>query len=231
MAATVSTKRSPRLGRALLACGVIGPVLFVVVFLVEGATRPDYDPLRHPVSSLGIGGLGWTQRANFLVFGALLLAFAVGLRPALRRSGGGIWAPLLIGLVGLGLMGAGVFVSDPISGYPPGSPMMATVRTTHGVLHDAFSTPVFTALPAACFVVAYRFAAWGRRGWAVYSAVSGVAFLACFVVTSMGFAQNPALMPIGGLMQRLTLVIGMAWIIALASHWLRRTSEGSSITH
>jgi hypothetical protein len=37
---------------APLACGVIDGPLFVVVFLVEAATRAGYDPLRHPVSSL-----------------------------------------------------------------------------------------------------------------------------------------------------------------------------------
>ena len=107
--------------RLLLACGAVGPPLFIVAFLVEGATRAGYSPLRHPVSSLSIGDYGWTQRLNFVVTGLLIIAFALGLRPALRRYGAGIWAPLLVGLVGLGLIGAGVFVADPLSGYPPGT--------------------------------------------------------------------------------------------------------------
>ena len=41
--------------KTLLACGVIGGPLFVVVFLVEGATRVGYDPQRDPVSSLALG--------------------------------------------------------------------------------------------------------------------------------------------------------------------------------
>jgi hypothetical protein len=32
-----------RLTRALLACGVAGPVLFLTVVLIEGATRPGYS--------------------------------------------------------------------------------------------------------------------------------------------------------------------------------------------
>ena len=75
MKANVKTK-------SLLACGVIGGPLFVATFLVEGATRADYDPLRHPVSSLALGDLGWTQDANFIVAGLLTLAFAAGLRRA-----------------------------------------------------------------------------------------------------------------------------------------------------
>jgi hypothetical protein len=30
--------------RVLLACGVIGPLLFIIVFLIEGATRPGHKP-------------------------------------------------------------------------------------------------------------------------------------------------------------------------------------------
>jgi hypothetical protein len=51
-----------------------------------GCHRADYDPLRHPASSLAIGELGWMQAANFIIPGLLLLAFALGLRSALRAS-------------------------------------------------------------------------------------------------------------------------------------------------
>jgi hypothetical protein len=74
--------------KALLVCGAIAGPLFTLAWVVEGATRANYQPLRHPVSSLELGGLGWTQRANFLVAGLLTLAFAMGLRRALRPLGG-----------------------------------------------------------------------------------------------------------------------------------------------
>ena len=63
-----------RLTTGLLSCGLIlGPV-FVVVFLVEGATRLAYDPVRLPVSLLVLGEGGWTQTANFLLDGLALHA-------------------------------------------------------------------------------------------------------------------------------------------------------------
>jgi Protein of unknown function (DUF998) len=92
--------------KTLLACGVIAGPLFVAAFLVEGATRAHYDPLRHPVSSLAFGDSGWTQRANFLVTGLLMLAFAIGLRRVLRPLGGPTWGPLLVGACAVGLLGA-----------------------------------------------------------------------------------------------------------------------------
>jgi Protein of unknown function (DUF998) len=60
-------------------CWVIAGPLFVLVFLIEGAMTPDYDPLRHPISSLTLGPFGWTQTLNFSVVSLLTLAFAVGL--------------------------------------------------------------------------------------------------------------------------------------------------------
>src|SRR5688572_13616202 len=117
--------------RALLWCGVAGPVLFTLAYLVEGATRAGYQPMRDPVSSLALGESGWTQTANFLVTGLLFVAFAVGL-----RLGGQGWAlPVLMGVVGVGLFGAGLFVTDPVSPYPPGVPIPATPSTL-GLLHD-----------------------------------------------------------------------------------------------
>ncbi len=135
----------------LLLAGVAAPIVFVGSFLVQGAVRPGYDPLRHPVSALSLGPGGWVQMLTFWVTGALIIAFALGLRAA----GVGRATPILIAIVGLGLIGAGFAACDPISGYPVGSPIPAP-RTAHGIAHDLFSTPVFTLLPAAMIVMARR---------------------------------------------------------------------------
>lgn len=202
----------------LLACGAIGPLLFIVVFLIEGVTRANYNPLRYPVSSLSIGDLGWIQAANFLIVGLLLAAFSLGLRRVLRTSIGRVWGPLLIGLSGIGLFGAGIFTTDPIFGYPPGSPFVLAQYTLHGHLHDFFSILLFIGLPAACFVFCRRFATLGERGWAVYSILVGLAMLMTFVLAGLGFTQNPGLVNVAGVFQRLSIIIGLTWIALLAFH-------------
>ena len=50
--------------RALLACGAAAGPLFTLAWILEGATRAHYNPLRHPVSSLELGDHGWTRVAN-----------------------------------------------------------------------------------------------------------------------------------------------------------------------
>lgn len=209
----------------LLRCGVVAGPLFVAAFLLEGATRADYHPLRHPVSSLQLGGtIGWTQVANFIVAGLLMLGFAIGVRPALRASGrDSVWAPLLIGAAGIGLIGSGIFLTDPVSGYPPGTPAISDY-TWHGALHDLCAAPTFLGWPAACLIFARRFAGWGQRGWAIYSAASGVLFAALFILTSQALSQTPGLVDIGGLLQRSTVTIGWTWLTLLAIHLLKTSN-------
>ena len=126
-------------------------------------------------------------------------------------------------MVGLGLLGAGVFTSDPINGYPPGTPIPAP-RTLPGILHDQFSTPVFTALPAACLVMARRFGRQGARRWRAYSIATAVTFWICFVLAALGFNRIGPFVPTGGLWQRLSLIIGFGWLIGLA--WTQLTARG-----
>jgi hypothetical membrane protein len=206
--------------KTLLSCGIIGGPLFVATFLVEGATRANYDPLRHPVSSLALGDSGWTQTANFVVAGLLTLAFAAGLRRALRPGKGSTLGPLLVGVWAVGLLGAGVFPTDPVSGYPPGAPDRLSGHSWHGALHDLISGPAFVALAAACFVFGRRFTAHGERGWALYSAVSGLVFAIAFVLSNAGFGQAAGLVDLAGLLQRVAVAVGFGWLTLLAVHAL-----------
>ena len=130
--------------------------------------------------------------------------------------------PILLIAVGSGLIGAGLFAPDPLSGYPPGTPPTAVHPSAHRVVHDLCSTPVFTALPAACIVLARRFAKNSMTSWAVYSAISGTLMVIFFVLSSVAFAQGSALLtPIGGLLQRLTLATGFAWMATIGWRFIR----------
>jgi hypothetical membrane protein len=202
----------------LLVCGIVAGPLFFAIFLIAGALRPDYDPLRHPVSSLELGPTGWVQSLNFILTGTLVVLFGIGIRSTVRKLGGGRTVPILFMLVGAGLIGAGLFAPDPLSGYPPGTPPAAVSPSLHRVLHDLFSTPVFTALPAACIILARRFAKRRRIGWAIYSTLSAAMMIILFVMSSIAFAQGSPLTPIGGLLQRLTLAAGFLWM-ALLGLW------------
>lgn len=119
--------------KRLLTCGLVAGPFFVLAFLLEGATRVGYDPFRDPISSLAIGPDGWIQSLVFLITGPLIVVFAFGLRQTLKNSSNNsFWGPLLIGLAGIGIIGAGIFTTDPFIGYPAVVPFEALPRTLHG---------------------------------------------------------------------------------------------------
>ena len=217
--------------RFLVACGAIGPLLFIVVFLIEGATRPGYSAWHNFVSDLSQSNQGWMQIANFLVCGVLMLCFALGLRQALRSGKGAVWGPLLLGLFGLFLIIAGLFVTDPSLGYyPPGT--SSNTQTLHGTIHGTNAPLAFGSLAIAIFVLARRFAsdpAW--RGWALYSLIAGiicvVSFIACLVVAILdqkGVLPNSPT----GLLERIAIVVGWSWIALLALRLLRQMRSSVS---
>jgi Protein of unknown function (DUF998) len=216
--------------RGLLRCGAAAGPVFVAVFLLEGAVRDGYRPLRHPVSSLALGPRGWIQAGNFAMAGTLFLAGGAGLAraggPAASRA-----APVLIGAAGAGLIGAAVFTTDPVSGYPPGTPDALTHPTRTGIAHNLAAVPVFVGLPAAALASGWRSWRAGQRRFGLYSAGTAVAMLATAALAGAGFGQSPRLIELGGLFQRASIITGLAWITALSAQALRRTPAIAAARH
>jgi len=209
-----------RLTRALLTCGVIAGPLYIVTALIQGLTRPGFNLLHHDVSLLSNGALGWIQITNFLATGLLVISGAIGMRRVLRSSmrssmrssQGGTWGPLLIGIYGLGLVGAGIFVADPMNGFPPGTPANAHAISWHGLMHLATGGIGFLALIVACFVFARRFAALAQRGWAAYSLATGVIFFFAFAGITSGSSQAPIVIGFW-----IGVILAFAWISVMAA--------------
>ncbi|HEV2661413.1 MAG TPA: DUF998 domain-containing protein [Ktedonobacteraceae bacterium] len=201
--------------RFLIACGAIGPLFFIVVFLIEGVTRSNYNAWHNFVSDLSMGQQGWEQIGNFLVCGVLMLCFALGIRRVLQSGKGSVWGPILFGLFGLGLIVAGLFVTDPLNGPP----------TLHGAVHNYVTLVVFLSLIAVSFVLARRFAGdlnW--KNWAAYSVITGILVAAFFIATNVAshLNQNGVLhgAPVG-LLQRSAIIIGWGWVALFAFRLLR----------
>ncbi|HUP16121.1 MAG TPA: DUF998 domain-containing protein [Acidimicrobiia bacterium] len=187
--------------RLLLTCGLVGAALFVVTFLIDGATRPGYRPLYHPVSALALGSRGWVQTSNFVVTGVLMIAAAAGTREALDVT----IAPALLALFGVGLVVSGVFTMDPMRGYPPGTePGTPAVLSRRHKVHDIFGFVVFSSLAAT--VIAFAFALEG--GWKTYSFATAVVVIVLFVLFGVAWERDSPWM---GLLQRLTILVGWTW--------------------
>lgn len=204
-----------RATRALLTCMAVAAPLWTVLSLGQAATREGFDLTRHPLSALSNGDLGWLQIAAFITAGALTVAGATGLRRVLRGRPGGVWVPRLVRIAGIGMVASGIFVMDPMDGFPLGTPSgMPASMSWHSIAHMGVGLVTFVALIAACYVLGRHFSRAGDRGRAVASRVAGTALL-----VGNGWAMS------GGRLGTLTLAVGaiaaMLWISAIAA-WYRR---------
>ena len=215
-----NTSRDVKLTRVLLLCGVVAGPLYVIVGAIEMLTRPGFDPTRHDLSLMSNGDWGWIHISLLILTGLLTIAGAVGMRRVLRGGRGGTWGPLLLGIYGLGLIGAGFFTADPALGFPPGTPADAHAISWHGLLHFICGVIGFLGLIAACFVFARRFAAQRQRGWVAYSVATGVIYLAAFAGIAVGSNSVGVIMTIVILAFSVAVVLGWAWVSAMAAKLL-----------
>ena len=211
-------RRSPTV-RMRIALGALAGPLFVSAFTAIGARRAGYDWRCHAVSSLGEGRPGWLQRTNFTLTGSLYLAAASGLARCPRRIVGPRAVTVLVAGVGAGLIGSGVFVTDPVGGFPPPSSdgdEAGPAPSRSGVLHNFFAIPIFVGIPLASMVSAVSSARRRECRWAGYSAGSGLAMVASFVLFGAAFGGAPRLGAKGGIFQRISIVSGFGWLSALS---------------
>jgi hypothetical protein len=208
----------------LVASGAVGGLVFTAAYTLEGATRPGYAWLAQPISALSLGPGGWVQRANFVLFGLLMVVSAVGWRRLLAAGRGAIAFPALRAQAGLGLILDGVFSQDPSGGYPP------SARTAHsiaGQVHTAFSALAIGSLAASWFALARRLKAEpGWRAWAPAATLTGV--LSLVFIAAFGAAGAHG--GVAGLFERLAggldSLLGLALVVALLVR-LRAESTGT----
>lgn len=184
------------LRKSLLAAG-FGGVLFIAAFLVLGLLAPGYNSVRDTISALEFTTLGAAQRANFLLFGLLLCAFAAGLRMELGRGRGAVLIPTFQTLAGIGVIGDAIFISNP--------------------LHMACDLVAFNSSLVVLFLFAGRFRREpGWSGWTAYSILTAIAMMA--FLTAFGFANDlggPA-----GLMEKLASCTRTLWSALFAARLL-----------
>jgi uncharacterized protein DUF998 len=217
--------------RLPLVAGVVTPVVFVAVLLIDGLTRPGYNSWRDMGSLLSTGPGGWVQIANFLVCGLLIMVSAAGLA---RSHPPTAWGPRLIGIFGLSLVIAAAFTADPANGYPPGTPAAGGPPTWHGTIHDLNAFLAFGSITAAAFVFGRAFASDPHtRAWARYSYLTATASLVLFAasLTAAAAGQNHLWHNApGGLLQRLTIIVAWGWLSLLSLRALRSPARAPLVT-
>lgn len=196
------------LKKSLMISGISMPILFVLIFLIDGATRPNYNPTFHWISHLSLGERGWLGITNLILFGLSNIYLGISLKRILENKGS-IWGPRLIILLGIGLLLAGIFVIEPNLGYPKG---YSPTNNFSGKIHDLSGVLVFGSLTAIPLVFSRQFS----KQFRLYSIISGllviISFLICTILVPLHFSGVLPNAP-SGLFERISMIIGCLWIV------------------
>lgn len=198
---------------ALAAAGLAGPVIFAMVALVQSLLRPDHSLVEHPISALAAGPSGWVQSVNFLVFGLLMIAYAIGLHLGIRPSRAGMVGVAFLVLSGVGLMWGGMFPAIDATG----------AFDEDRVLHIPGFIMTFLGAGIGFIMMSRRMARDPRwRRFATYALATGIVMLV-LIVAGGGFVRPPGapLHPWLGLFQWVLLAVWFPCTIVLALRLLR----------
>jgi hypothetical membrane protein len=198
--------------RLYAICGVIAPIFFVLMVVIEGFLVTGYNHMTQQVSDLGAytlyGSYALLQNLNFCVFGILIIAFALGLRQQLSGS--------RVMTTSMALGGALFF----LVGFFPDQPT-PWPATAHYLLAQLSGLSVFVSEFFAWRRLRHSAAnegAWARYG--TFSLASLVLIIVSFFIFAI-FGQPGS--PVTGLLQRVFGFFVLLWIEVMALKLFRLT--------
>ena len=193
--------------KTLALAGIIAPVWFTTLVVVQGFLQPEYSHVSMPISALAAWPTGWIQNLNFFVTGPLMIAFAFGLHSGVQPTPHGATGFALLVAGGIGILWAGLFPWKMIDGVP-----------TKTAPHVVGAIVTFAATGLGLVVFSRRMNADPRwRGLSAYTMATGIAVLLLFV--ALGFFaidDGTPLHPWAGLIQRVLCAVWFTCLIVLA---------------
>jgi hypothetical membrane protein len=206
--------------KSLAVAGIVAPIGFVILVVVQGIMQPDYSHISMPISALAAWPAGWLQNLNFFVCALLMAAFAIGLNHAIRPTRFGFLGIALLLANSLGILMAGLFPWINVNGVPRETPQ-----------HVVAAVITFSSASIGLAVLSRRMAAdpmW--QDLSAYVFGTGSVMLVLFVLVG-GFAigEGTPLNRWAGLLQRVLVVVWFSCLVVVARRSLRlaRTEEPS----
>jgi hypothetical membrane protein len=151
------------------ACGIAGPVAFLVLYGTAMAIDRDYVFFRDYLSDLGVSAGAWAFNSAVIAAGALTVAFAaLGIWPAFRAWRWTWGGPAMLMVGGAFLVAVGIFTED--------------ARPAHYIVSVSFFMSVLVGLGLLALAM-WRTGALGS----VAAAVTGAAFVLGLLMLLFGF--------------------------------------------
>jgi len=153
-----------RLVRVSGAAGILGPVIFVTTFLLDGLLTPGYSLIDRPISDLALTGTyGWVQDANFAALGILLVVFAFGfsiLIQAINHHRLRLASSILLVVSGAAYVLVAIFPAQAVGESP---------LVLHALMHSIGFSAIFLSYGLALLLTGVAFrgirGSWHRLAW------------------------------------------------------------------
>ena len=195
--------------RFLSLCGLIAPILFVFTTILGGAIRPGYSHISDTVSELFSPGSPnrFLLTILHMLFAVLLVLFGIGVLKFVQRYEkskriGIIGASAFIAMGVLNIMTATIFPQDAW-GSPP---------TLFGEIHIILSGVI--SILSILYILLLGI--WiHRAGISPFFRTYSITTIAAVVLTAGWFMKSFG-SPIMGLSERVTILVGFQWTVALA---------------
>ena len=196
--------------------GILGPLCFSTLVIVQGILQPDHSHIAMPISALAAWPAGWMQNLNFFVSATLTAAFAFGVHNAIRPTRLGVAGTALLIASSVGLVMLGLFPWIRVNGM-----------LTEPPLHVIGAVLTFSAASTGLMILSRRMAAdpqW--RSLSSYVLASGLVMLILFIIVG-GFAigEGTPLHRWAGLLQRILVLVWFACMVAIARRALQVARE------
>jgi hypothetical protein len=200
-----------KLSRLAALCGIVGPALFTVAWVVSSLRQTGHGAAEVQLSGLAAEDARDPQimMAGFVALGACSVAFGAALgRVTAPRSAG----PWLVMAAGAATVAAGVFRRDHLLLVGPGF----AGESWHNQVHDVASGVAYGAMLAAPLVLGWRFR--GNPDWAAVS--RPVQVLALGSAVALAVFASRVIEPWNGVVQRIAVTLALSAEILVAARML-----------
>jgi hypothetical membrane protein len=205
--------------RWALRITVLGIAAYVVLDVIAQLLPPHYSPISQAESDLGVGRYGWVMDVNFVIRGALSLAFVYGLYRAWPKA---LKAPRAsLALIGAWGLGAFVLAVSPTDISGP--------ATLHGTVHLVTAFLAFLFVTVGVLGLSYS----GPEGlpWPTirpYAQAIAVLTAISLVVLFVGVGVPRIEHHWFGLLERIFLGLALLWMLVVSLYLLRRRPLGAT---
>jgi len=191
--------------------GIIAVVLYVGSVIIISSVRPGYSHTRQVLSELGEIGAPNAIIMNgvFISVGILLIAFSIGLHLGINEGRGSKAGPVFLVILGITVIGGGLFPCDPGCQTP---------ESLSGIMHVATGLPTIPATILAPLLIWRRLKQDSR--WKGYDTLSLAAGIVAIPLLLAFLALFPTI-GLAGLGQRFAFAVALGWPLVLAIHLLR----------